>query len=574
MSFRNRPVLDRKHRPRWQDELRTQQLIVAGFALAIAAALGIFAATTWFNYYDGHLRPAAAVGDVTFSVDDLQRRRDIIGSELEARYDDLTSQLGGIRDPFIQQAQQAIQQAIGSITSTASDSLVTSRVLEENAGHYGIRVTNAQVSTEVTRRESLAERVKLSLITVLALPSGAKSTDTPTDADWARAKTDIDAIAAQLGAGGDFAAIAKDKSQDVSASNGGLLGWVEAGDTSYDAYFKEAQAGAVGKLIGPTKDAAGYHLLRIEARKAAGPNARLKELLQQVGASDADYRIYILGELMRSAYSDYFDNTVLTQYQPQREVSQILIAKQQGVPVPQERVRHFLAQPVPGAQDQSTATDAQWAAALARAEAFRVAASKPDADWWTLAKTSDDTGSGSKGGDLGWYDHASSQFVPEFKTAVDKLKVGEISQPVKTQFGYHVIEVIAQRITAGAQAQDLVKTLRQDPSQFAKIARDESEDPITAESGGDLGWVIRYQLDTVRSDTIFDLTTPGQISDVLDTDSGFYIFKLVDTSKLRWVPQQQLDTVKQTGLSRWLQEIRDRSHTWVDPQFATAPATG
>ena len=44
MSFRNRPVLDRKHRPRWQDELRTQQLIVAGSALAIAVAVGIFAA--------------------------------------------------------------------------------------------------------------------------------------------------------------------------------------------------------------------------------------------------------------------------------------------------------------------------------------------------------------------------------------------------------------------------------------------------------------------------------------------------------------------------------------------------
>ena len=71
MSFRNRPVLDRKHRPRWQDELRTQQLIVAGFALAIAVAIGIFAATAWFNYYEAHLRPVAAVGDVTYNVDDL-----------------------------------------------------------------------------------------------------------------------------------------------------------------------------------------------------------------------------------------------------------------------------------------------------------------------------------------------------------------------------------------------------------------------------------------------------------------------------------------------------------------------
>ena len=42
MTIRSRPVLDRKHRPRWQDELRTQQLTVIGFAVAIAIALGIF----------------------------------------------------------------------------------------------------------------------------------------------------------------------------------------------------------------------------------------------------------------------------------------------------------------------------------------------------------------------------------------------------------------------------------------------------------------------------------------------------------------------------------------------------
>jgi len=72
MSFRNRPVLDRKHRPRWQDELRTQQLIVAGFAVAIGVALGIFAASAWSDHYQAHLRPVAAVGSVTYSIDEPQ----------------------------------------------------------------------------------------------------------------------------------------------------------------------------------------------------------------------------------------------------------------------------------------------------------------------------------------------------------------------------------------------------------------------------------------------------------------------------------------------------------------------
>src|ERR1700693_3583787 len=133
MSFRNRPVLDRKHRPRWQDELRTQQLIVAGFALAIAAAIGIFAATAWGDYYEAHLRPVASVGDVFYHMDDLQGRMAIIGSELQARYLDLQAQLGGIRDPLIQQSQQAIPTAFGTLVPDSTDKLVLERILADTA---------------------------------------------------------------------------------------------------------------------------------------------------------------------------------------------------------------------------------------------------------------------------------------------------------------------------------------------------------------------------------------------------------------------------------------------------------
>ncbi len=58
-----------------------------------------------------------------------------------------------------------------------------------------------------------------------------------------------------------------------------------------------------------------------------------------------------------------------------------------------------------------------------------------------LAKEkSKDPGSGAQGGDLGWFD--ISRMVPEFGAAVSKLEKGAITQePVKTQFGYHVIQL-------------------------------------------------------------------------------------------------------------------------------------
>jgi parvulin-like peptidyl-prolyl isomerase len=573
MSFRNRPVPDRKHRPRWQDELRTQQLIVAGFAAAIAVAVGIFAATAWSDHYDAHLRPVAAVGNVTYTVDDLTGRMDAIGSELQARFYDLQDRLGGVRDSLIQQGQQAIQDALNALVPSATDSLVLGRVLSDAAGRYGIRVSDEAVSAEVTARQTLGERLKLSVITVAALPADATPGTKATDADWARAEGDINGMLAAIKGGADFAATAKEKSGDPSAAAGGSLGWVEADDPIYSAYFTDAHDAAKADLIGPKKDASGYYILRLDDRQAAGPNKRLKDLLAESGVADAKYRAYVRGDLLKKAFQDYFTNTVMMPYQYAREVSQIFIAKPTGVPVPQQRLRHFLAQPLPGQADQTTATDAQWAAALARAEAFRVAASKPDADWFELAKESDDTGSGSRGGDLGWYDPASSTFVPEFKAAIAGLKIGELSEPVKTQFGYHIIEITGSRTTAGDQANQLVTTLRDDPGQFAQLAKEQSEDASTASKGGDLGWVIPYQFEKERMDAIFKLTKADEISDPVETDTGYYIFKLVSPAQLRWVPTDQLATVRQGGFNRWLTEIRDAARTWTDPDFTAAPTT-
>src|SRR5437763_1646677 len=77
--------------------------------------------------------------------------------------------------------------------------------------------------------------------------------------------------------------------------------------------------------------------------------------------------------------------------------------------------------------------------ALARVEQLRKQLLS-GADFAALAaKESDDAASAARGGELDVFGHG--QMVPEFDRAVFALKVGEISEPVRTPFGYHLIRV-------------------------------------------------------------------------------------------------------------------------------------
>lgn len=94
------------------------------------------------------------------------------------------------------------------------------------------------------------------------------------------------------------------------------------------------------------------------------------------------------------------------------------------------RARHILIQVEDAAKD---------AAALAKANEV-LAQAKSGKDFAALAKEfSDDRGSAAQGGDLGWADRAV--FVGPFSEALFSMRDGDITGPVKTQFGYHIIKL-------------------------------------------------------------------------------------------------------------------------------------
>lgn len=129
-------------------------------------------------------------------------------------------------------------------------------------------------------------------------------------------------------------------------------------------------------------------------------------------------------------------------------------AKQRGIDVPQGApVRQYRAQHILIRAEKPTA--------LVPAEATIrkiEQQARSGRDFAALAREYSQDGSAAQGGDLGWF--GDGVMVPEFENAVQRLKVGQISEPVKTQFGWHLIKLTEVRDT-GSKEERQRNTLRQ-----------------------------------------------------------------------------------------------------------------
>jgi len=102
--------------------------------------------------------------------------------------------------------------------------------------------------------------------------------------------------------------------------------------------------------------------------------------------------------------------------------------------VTQSRARHILL--VPGTQ----LSEAQ---ALAKLRDFKRRIQSGETDFATLAREHSQDGSAAQGGDLGWAN--PGQFVPEFERVMNQLAPGQISDPVISRFGVHLIQLVQRR---------------------------------------------------------------------------------------------------------------------------------
>jgi len=167
-----------------------------------------------------------------------------------------------------------------------------------------------------------------------------------------------------------------------------------------------------------------------------------------------------------------------------------------------------------------------------------------------LARKYSDGPSAGKGGDLGAWPRG--RMVPQFDNALDHMKVGDISAPVESPFGFHIIKrnpappmfsgshilvaykgamraaatVTRTKAEARALAKDLAAQARKDPGKFAELAKKHSDGP-SGSTGGHLGVWPRGRM-VPAFDKAIEKLKVGEISDPVETPFGFHVIKRED----------------------------------------------
>ena len=206
-------------------------------------------------------------------------------------------------------------------------------------------------------------------------------------------------------------------------------------------------------------------------------------------------------------------------------------------------------------------------------------------------KYSEDPGSKDNGGYLGFVPRGT--FVKEFEKAAFTLAINTISKPIKTQFGFHIIEVLERSgerigvrhilLQTKVVDEDKTKTYKttsdfskeiNTKNNFISIAKEYSNDETTKDNGGLLGWINTeiYQVEELSS--IIKNIPENTCSAPILTDFGYHLL-WVDaieeggppTIEKNWIELEQLALSKKKSdwYNDWIEEIKTKVYIKRNP---------
>jgi len=303
-----------------------------------------------------------------------------------------------------------------------------------------------------------------------------------------------------------------------------------------------------------------------------------EKLEEQLGMKINKLKRNFRDEVRKNLKVEMLQQTKFSQIQiTRREVEDFYNTMKDSLPELKETVdiSHILIEVKPGGESESDARE--------RIENLlqRV---KDGEDFSNLCRQySEDPGNASVGGEIGFMQRGD--FVPEFEEVAFLLEPGELSDVVKTRFGFHIIQCIDRKgdkinvrhllirlqpdekdETITEQKIKDIRALLDDPNNdFETIAKQYSDDETTKEQGGHLGLFEVENLQEQEFKSAIAGLKPAQISQPFKTRFGWHILKLNSRQEPReltidkdWekIELFALNIKRQREFQRWLEEIK------------------
>ncbi len=210
-------------------------------------------------------------------------------------------------------------------------------------------------------------------------------------------------------------------------------------------------------------------------------------------------------------------------------------------------------------------------------------------DFTTMASTVSDGQRALEGGDLGW--RKKNEIPTIFSTQVATMEKGDISDLIKSSSGFHIVkladirssekQIITQtlarhilikvdELTTADDAFVRLEQLRtriEGGDDFAKLAKANSDDKLSAAQGGDLGWSSPGRL-VPQFEEVMDSLEIGQISQPFETQFGWHILQVLERREFDDTENAKREKASETIRRRkseeahqnWLRHLRDEAY--------------
>tara|TARA_B110000444_G_scaffold32712_1_gene27893 strand:- start:1400 stop:3514 length:2115 start_codon:yes stop_codon:yes gene_type:complete len=170
---------------------------------------------------------------------------------------------------------------------------------------------------------------------------------------------------------------------------------------------------------------------------------------------------------------------------------------------------------------------------------------------------SQDPSAKENAGDLGYF--SALYMVYSFENAAYNTKVGDLSEIIRTRFGYHIIKVTGKRSSRGelktahimvkfpkpsgqnsqkdisvskVKANEIYEKITQEGADFSEMAKQYSDDKNNASNGGELPWFGSNRMVESYENASFAIQNKGDITAPVQTPYGWHIIKLIDRKGL------------------------------------------